>query len=105
MLRMIYRPWRHPGDDPEKDADWDEPLPEVIVLGPDYMAELPLWGERWGNIDWHFTKFSPELLVGSPTGSRNSMTTFTPGRPAGGPAACAGSGPLKPRNWPPRCAP
>jgi len=62
MLRMIDRPWQRPGDDPEKDADWYEPLPEEIVLAPDYMAELPLWGEGFGNIDWHFTKFSPELL-------------------------------------------
>jgi hypothetical protein len=26
------------------------------------MAELPLWGEGFGNIDWRFTKFPPELL-------------------------------------------
>jgi hypothetical protein len=52
-------PWWHPTQD---DGDWDEPLPGVIVLTLEYGAELPLWGEPWGNIDWHFTKFSPELL-------------------------------------------
>jgi hypothetical protein len=51
-------PWWHPADD---DPGWDEPLPSQIVLTPDYMADLPLWGER-GNIDWRFTKFPPELL-------------------------------------------
>jgi len=29
---------------------------------PDYSAELPLWGNGFGNIDWHFTRFSRELL-------------------------------------------
>jgi hypothetical protein len=52
-------PWWHPAQD---DLDWDEPLPGVIVLCPEYGAELPLWGEGWGNIDWALTKFSPELL-------------------------------------------
>lgn len=57
---MSERPWWNPDD--EDDLDWDKPLPEVIVLMPDYDAELPLWGERWGNVDWHFTRFSRELL-------------------------------------------
>lgn len=57
---MSENPWWNPSD--EDDLDWDEPLPEVIVLMPDYGAELPLWADRWGNIDWHFTRFSRELL-------------------------------------------
>jgi hypothetical protein len=57
---MSEMPWRNLSD--EDDLDWDEPLPEVIVLTPDYGAELPLWGERWGNIDGRFTRFSRELL-------------------------------------------
>jgi hypothetical protein len=52
-------PWWHPGED---DLRWDEPLPRVIRLSPDYSAPLPLWGEGFGNIDWRFTKFPPELL-------------------------------------------
>jgi hypothetical protein len=46
----------------EDDLSWDEPLPRVIRLSPDYSAPLPLWGEGFGNIDWRFTKFPPELL-------------------------------------------
>jgi len=60
---MSENPWWHPTQD---DGDWDEPLPGVIVLTLEYGAELPLWGGEpdsiFGNIDWHFTKFSPELL-------------------------------------------
>jgi hypothetical protein len=52
-------PWWHPSDD---DLGWDEPLPPVIQLSPDYSAPLPLWGGGFGNIDWRFTKFPPELL-------------------------------------------
>jgi hypothetical protein len=51
--------WWHPGHD---DLGWDEPLPTVIRFAPDYLAELPLWGEGFGNIAWQFTKFPPELL-------------------------------------------
>ena len=58
MPGMGETPWWYPGED---DADWDEPLPEVIELSPDYMADLPLWGEC-GAIAWQRTKFSPELL-------------------------------------------
>jgi len=57
---MSENPWWRPGD--EDDVDWDEPLPEAMVLMPDYGAELPLWGLGFGNIDWHFTRFSRELL-------------------------------------------
>jgi hypothetical protein len=53
-------PWWHPGDDDL--AGWDEPLPAVVELAPDYGAELPLWGQGFGNIAWQFTKFSPRLL-------------------------------------------
>jgi len=52
-------PWWHPSED---DLDSDEALPSPIVLAPDYMADLPLWGEGFGNIAWQFTKFPPELL-------------------------------------------
>jgi hypothetical protein len=53
------KPWWRAHED---DDGWDEPLPGVITLSPEYGAELPLWGEPLGNIDWHFTKFPPELL-------------------------------------------
>jgi hypothetical protein len=56
---VSQNPWWHPS---ENDRDCDEPLPSVIVLAPDYMAPLPLWGEGSGNIAWQFTKFPPELL-------------------------------------------
>ena len=56
---MHQNPWWHPS---EADQGWDEPLPYMITLAPDYGAELPLWGGGFGNIDWRFTKFSPELL-------------------------------------------
>jgi hypothetical protein len=55
---MSENPWWHPSED---DLDWDEPLPEEIVLAPEYMADLPLWGEC-GALAWQRTKFSPELL-------------------------------------------
>jgi hypothetical protein len=55
---MGENPWWHPGED---DLDWNEPLPHVIELAPDYCAELPLWGASW-NIAWQYTKFSPGLL-------------------------------------------
>ena len=57
---MSEHPWWHPGEDDL--AGWDEPLPAVVELAPDYSAELPLWGAGFGNIAWQFTKFSPELL-------------------------------------------
>jgi len=56
---MEQNPWWQPG---EADLGWDEPLPDLITLAPDYGAELPLWGEGFGNIAWQCTKFSPELL-------------------------------------------
>ena len=37
-------------------------LPDVITLAPDYGAELPLWGNGFGNIAWQYTKFSRGLL-------------------------------------------
>jgi len=51
-------PWWHAGED---DLGWEEPLPSPIVLAPDYMADLPLWGKD-GNVAWQFTKFPPQLL-------------------------------------------
>jgi hypothetical protein len=59
MVRVRRSPWWQPG---EGDRGWDKPLPEVITLAPDYGAELPLWGDGFGNIAWQYTKFSPGLL-------------------------------------------
>jgi hypothetical protein len=57
---MGENPWWHPGED---DLDWDEPLPDVIELAPDYSADLPLWGgDGSGMMAWQDTKFSPQLL-------------------------------------------
>jgi hypothetical protein len=56
---MGQNPWWQPG---EADLGWDEPLPDVITLAPDYGAELPLWRNGFGNIAWQYTKFSPGLL-------------------------------------------
>jgi hypothetical protein len=50
------KPWWHPDDG----DDWDEPLPAVVTLEPEYGAELPLGGE--GVLAWQRTKFSPALL-------------------------------------------
>ncbi len=44
---VSQNPWWHPSDD---DRGWDEPLPRQILLAPDYIAELPPWRERFGNI-------------------------------------------------------
>jgi hypothetical protein len=52
------RPWRHPAQDDE----WDEPLPAVVILEPDYGAELPLTSEDEGMLCWQRTGFSPQLL-------------------------------------------
>jgi hypothetical protein len=56
---MAQNPWWQPG---EADLGWDDPLPDIVELSPDYSAELPLWGEGFGSISWQFTKFSPGLL-------------------------------------------
>jgi hypothetical protein len=56
---MQQKPWWQRG---EADLGWDEPLPDVITLAPDYGAELPLWGDGFGNIAWQYTKFPPGLL-------------------------------------------
>ena len=53
---MSVSRWWHPTDD----DDWDEPLPPVVTLEPDYHAKLPLGGE--GELAWQRTKFTPELL-------------------------------------------
>lgn len=49
--------WWHAGED----DDWAEPLPPVVILEPDYGAELPLTSEE-GMLAWLQTKFSPQLL-------------------------------------------
>jgi hypothetical protein len=57
---MTENPWWHPiGADL---AEWDKPLPAVVILAPEYGAALPLWGDGFGNIAWEFTKFSPAVL-------------------------------------------
>ena len=50
---MSENPWWHPADD----DDWDEPLPPVVTLEPDYHAKLPLGGD--GELAWPRTRFSP----------------------------------------------
>jgi hypothetical protein len=54
---MSERPWWHPTD-----HNWNELLPTVVILSPDYMADLPLWRGDGGRLAWQITKFSPELL-------------------------------------------
>jgi hypothetical protein len=39
---MSQSPWWHPSDD---DLGWDEPLPVIIRLAPDYSASLRCGGE------------------------------------------------------------
>ena len=56
---MDQNPWWQPK---EADLGWDESLPDVITLAPDYGAELPLWGNGFGNIAWQYTRFSRGLL-------------------------------------------
>lgn len=56
---MGVNPWWHPS---QEDLGWDDPLPDVIEMAPEYAAKLPLSGEGFGIISWQFTKFSPELL-------------------------------------------
>jgi hypothetical protein len=50
------KPWWRP----TADDDWDEPLPEVVILAPEYTVELPLSGD--GQLAWQRTKLSPALL-------------------------------------------
>jgi hypothetical protein len=52
-------PWWTPTED---DLTWDRPLPEIVVFETDYSAELPLWGDGYGNIPWQATKLPPVLL-------------------------------------------
>jgi hypothetical protein len=56
---MAQNPWWQPS---EADLGWNDPLPAVVELAPDYGAELPLWGDGFGNIGWQYAKFSPGLL-------------------------------------------
>jgi hypothetical protein len=100
---MSENPWWNPSD--EDDLDWDEPLPEVIFLAPDYMAELPLWGERWVTSTGTSPGSPANCSTGLRPGSTNSMTIITPGNPGGGPLAYATAGPAKQRSWPLPCAP
>jgi hypothetical protein len=52
------RPWWHSGQGDEQDG----PSPAVVILEPDYGAELPLTSEEAGMLDWQQTGFSPQLL-------------------------------------------
>lgn len=54
---MSEQPWWHP----TSEDDWDEPLPEVVLLAAEYAAELPLSGAGHG-LAWQLTKLTPELL-------------------------------------------
>jgi hypothetical protein len=49
------RPWWRPGQDDEQGA----PLPAVVILEPDYGAELPLISEEEGMLGWRQTGVSP----------------------------------------------
>jgi hypothetical protein len=93
---MDQNPWWQPK---EADLGWDESLPDVITLAPDYGAELPLWGNGFGNIAWQYTKFSRGLLDRSLPGSRNSMRTAT-GTEAGTRMRSGTDGLARPRTWP-----
>ena len=55
---MSERPWWRAGQDDEQDG----PLPAVVILEPDYGAELPLTSEEEGMLGWRQTGFSPQLL-------------------------------------------
>ena len=55
---MSERPWWRPG----QDADQYGSLPAVVILEPDYGAELPLTSEDEGMLGWGQTGFSPQLL-------------------------------------------
>ena len=91
MPGMGENPWWHPRED---DTDWDEPLPEVIELSPEYMADLPP-----GNAPSSL----PSCWTGLPPGKRASMPTSTT-TPAGGPPRRETAGPARPRNWLQTCA-
>ena len=56
---MAKGPWWTPT---EGDLAWDRPLPKSVRFNTDYGAELPLWGDGYGNIGWQATKLSPALL-------------------------------------------
>jgi hypothetical protein len=59
MMGSVHEnPWWHPANE----DNWDEPLPPVVILSPDYGGELPLMGAGLGELAWQFTKFSPALL-------------------------------------------
>jgi hypothetical protein len=51
------KPWWHPGQGDER----GESLPAVVILEPDYGAELPLTSEE-GMLSWEQTGLSPRLL-------------------------------------------
>jgi hypothetical protein len=56
---MRERPWRYPEYD---DRELKGPFPKLVILSPDYSAQLPISSEGSGQISWRATEFSPELL-------------------------------------------
>src|SRR5215472_4554668 len=96
---MSQNPWWHPSDD---DLGWDEPLPVIIRLAPDYSAPLPLWGEASAISTGGIPSSRPRCSTGSPPGSRSSTTTTTT-RPAGDPPQLGTAGLTTPRAWQQTC--
>jgi len=94
---MSESPWWHPTDD----DDWDEPLPPVVTLEPDYHAKLPLGGE--GELPWQRTKFTPELLDRLAAWQEEFETNFHV-QGAGVHRMRRSDGPLKPKILLSRCA-
>ena len=55
---VSQRLWWQSGQDDEQ--DW--PRPAVVIVEPDYGAELPLTSEEEGMLGWRQTGFPPQLL-------------------------------------------
>lgn len=94
---MSRKPWWNPDDN----DDWDEPLPPVVTLEPEYSVELPLGGD--GVLAWQRTKFSPQLLDRLAAWKKTSRTDFTTTQ-AGAHSKHGTSGPHKPKNLKPKSA-
>lgn len=94
---MSENPWWHPADD----DDWDEPLPPVVTLEPDYHAKLPLGGTA--SSPGSAPGSRPSCWIGSPLGRRSSIPIFT-GRRAGIRRTRGTDGQAKPRISPLTCA-
>ena len=97
---MDQNPWWQPK---EADLGWDESLPDVITLAPDYGAELPLWGNGFGNIAWQYTKFSAGLLDRL-AAWQQEFDAHSTGTEAGNRMRSGTDGLARPRTWPRTCA-